>query len=178
MNIFEVIVKETFNSNITFNSNFLETNVINILLLLAGLISVLKKFLGSILLIRQNKVLFAIRESEERLQQAKIRLNEAEKQLNENQIVIEQIIQEAQITAERVRESILEEGKYDIERLTTSSKASIQSAENQVRLQIQQQITALAIKRVKILLEKQITPKMQTQIINNSIIQLKGEISI
>nr|YP_009392674.1 ATP synthase CF0 subunit I [Bostrychia tenella]ARW61236.1 ATP synthase CF0 subunit I [Bostrychia tenella] len=178
MGIFEMISQAKLSTSISFNSNFLEANVLNILLLLAGLVYILKKFLGSILVDRQNKVLFAIRESEERLDQAKIRLSEAEKQLTQTQIIINQIIEEAELTAKRVRQSILEQGKSDIERLTTSSKSSIKSAESQVRLQIQQQITALAIKKVSIILKKHMTPNIQTKIIENNIMQLKGEIHI
>ena len=109
MKIFNLISQEYLNVAIGFNSNFLEANVLNIFLLLSGLIYVLKQFLGSALSLRQEKVLFAINESEERLQQATIRLNEAEKQLAQTQIIIDQIIKEAKITAEKVRYSILEQ---------------------------------------------------------------------
>nr|YP_009391847.1 ATP synthase CF0 subunit I [Acrosorium ciliolatum]ARW59991.1 ATP synthase CF0 subunit I [Acrosorium ciliolatum] len=176
MHIFQFLGQEYTNTGISFNTDFLEANVLNILLLLSGLIYVLKQFLGSILSIRQEKVLFAIRESEERLEQANIRLNEAEKQLAQTQIIINQIIEEAELTAQRVRQSILEQGKYDIEKLTLSSKVSIKSAENQVRQQIRQQITALAISKVSIQLQNQMTPAIQMKIIDNSIIQLKGDI--
>ena len=60
------------------NTDFLEANVINIILLLLGLIYILKNFLGSTLIIRQQKVLTAIQESEQRLNEANIRLEEAE----------------------------------------------------------------------------------------------------
>jgi len=178
MNISQILSQEKVLNNISFNSNFLEANVINISLLLFGLIYVLKKFLGSILFERQNKVLFAISESEERLEQAKIRLDEAEKQLAQTQIIINQIIEEAEITAKKVRQSILEQGKSDIDKLTLSSKASVKFAETQVRLQIQQQITALAIKKVSIQLQGQMTSIMQNQIIDQNIIQLKGKMNL
>ena len=178
MEVFKIISQNLLYSKVSFNTNFLEANVINILLLLTGLIYVLKKFLGSILNERQNKVLFAIRESEERLEQANIRLNESEKQLAQTQIIINQIITEAEATAKKVRESILEQGKLDIEKLTKSSKASVKSAENQVRLQIQQQITALAIKKVSSELKSQMNSVIQTKIIDQSIMQLEGKINL
>nr|ARW60193.1 ATP synthase CF0 subunit I [Laurencieae sp.] len=178
MDIFQIFGQELRHAGISLNSNFLEANVVNILLLLFGLIYVLKKFLGSILSERQNKVLFAIRESEERLEQANIRLDEAEKQLNQTQIIINQIIEEAETTAKKVRQSILEQGKSDIDKLTLSSKASVKFAETQVRLQIQQQITALAIKKVRVELQNQMTSVVQNQIIDQNIIQLQGKISL
>nr|YP_009392258.1 ATP synthase CF0 subunit I [Osmundaria fimbriata]ARW60820.1 ATP synthase CF0 subunit I [Osmundaria fimbriata] len=178
MEVFDIIGQKEVYSGVSLNTNFLEANVLNIILLLAGLIYVLRKFLGSILSVRQSKVLFAIRESEERLEQANIRLNEAQKQLAQTQIIINQIIEEAEVTAQRVRQSILEQGKSDIDKLTASSKASIKAAETQVRLQIQQQVTSLAIKKVSIQLQNQMTSAMQTQIIDQNIMQLQGKIKL
>nr|YP_009396597.1 ATP synthase CF0 subunit I [Vertebrata australis]ARW65783.1 ATP synthase CF0 subunit I [Vertebrata australis] len=178
MEIFNVVGQNILYSGLSFNSNFLEANVFNILLLLFGLIYVLKNFLGSILNDRQKKVLVAIRESEERLDQANIRLGEAEKQLAQTQIIINQIINEAEATAKKVRESILEQGKFDIEKLTQSSKVSVKFAENQVRLQIQQQITSLAIQKVTAGFKSQINSMMHSKIIDQSIMQLEGEINL
>nr|QCI08731.1 ATP synthase CF0 subunit I [Sphondylothamnion multifidum] len=166
------------NPGISFNSNFLEANVLNISLLLAGLIYVLKQFLGSILSERQDKVILAINESEERLQQANIRLDEANKQLAQTQLIIEQIIQEAEITAQRVHQSILEQGEIDVDKLISTSKLSIFSAENQVKYQIQQQIITLAINKVSLNLKNQMTAVIQNKIIDQSIMQLKGNINI
>nr|YP_009394749.1 ATP synthase CF0 subunit I [Polysiphonia elongata]ARW63311.1 ATP synthase CF0 subunit I [Polysiphonia elongata] len=178
MKIFDLIAQSLLYSSVSFNSNFLEANVLNILLLLIGLIYVLKNFLGSVLNERQNKVLFAIKESEERLEQATLRLNEAKKQLAQTQVIINQIINEAEDTAKKVRESILEQGKVDIEKLTQSSKASIKFAENQVRLQIQHQITALAIQKVTSEMKSQMNPVMHNKIIDQSIMQLEGKINL
>lgn len=178
MKTFYIISQYLLSAEIQFNSNFLEANVINILLLLTGLIYVLKKFLGSILVDRQNKVLFAINESEERLKQANLRLNEAEKQLAQTQIIIDQIVNEAEVTAKKVRESILEQGKLDIEKLTNSSKSSVKFAETQVKLQIQHQITALAIKKVAVDLKSQMNSMMQSKLIDQGIMQLEGKINV
>nr|YP_010850620.1 ATP synthase CF0 subunit I [Lophurella hookeriana]WGH13388.1 ATP synthase CF0 subunit I [Lophurella hookeriana] len=178
MKVFEIISQELLYTGISFNSNFLEANVFNILLLLSGLIYVLRKFLGSILINRQSKVLFAINESEERLKQANIRLSEAEKQLAQTQIIINQIINEAEITAKKVRKSILEQGKFDIDKLTKSSKLSVKFAENQVKLQIQQQITGLAIQKVSVELKSQMNSIMQEKIIDQGIMQLEGKINL
>nr|WCH56315.1 ATP synthase CF0 subunit I [Hypnea sp.] len=174
--VFTSFASHDSHQTVSLNSNFLEANVINILLLLSGLIYVLKQFLGSALSIRQNKVLSAIQEAEERLQQANLRLEESEKQLAQTQIVIKQIKEEAGLTAHKVRESILAQGKIDIERLTATSKATLSTAENQVRQQIQQQIINLAISKVATQLQNQITPVIQSKIVDYSIMQLGEKI--
>lgn len=174
--IFNIFAEHQSHEGLSFNSNFLEANVINIALLLIGLIYVLKQFLGSVLSIRQEKVLAAIQESEERLKQAHIRLEESEKQLVQTKMVIMQITKEAELTAQKVRESILAQGKLDIERLTSAGKANIAIAENQVRQQIQQQITSLAIKRVSLELQNQVTSSIQSKIIDDNIVKLGGKV--
>nr|YP_009314723.1 ATP synthase CF0 subunit I [Neoizziella asiatica]SCW23178.1 ATP synthase CF0 subunit I [Neoizziella asiatica] len=158
------------------NTDFLEANVINIVLLLSGLIYILKNFLGSTLINRQEKVLLAIQESEERLKQANERLSEAEKQLTQTQIVIAQIKQEAEITAQKVRDSILNQGKIDIEKLTTAGKISIANAEQQIKKQIQQQIATLAIHRVTMELEEHMSDSIQLSIIDNNINKLGSKL--
>lgn len=158
------------------NSNFLEANVINILLLLVGLIYVLRQFLGEALSKRQEKVLATIQEAEDQLEQARNRLSESKKQLYQSQIIISQIKKEATLTAQKVRQSILEQGKLDVQRLTDTGNLSITATENQIRKQIQEQIITLAIKHVFTKLKKEITSDMRTKLIDKSITQLGSKL--
>ena len=159
-----------------FNSNFLEANVINIALLLSGVVYLGRNFLTSALELRQQKVTEAIQEAEERLQQANARLLDSEKQLTEAQSVIEKIKKEAETTARTVKETILAQGKIDIERLTNNGKSSIEQAELQIKKQIQQRITNLAIERVSTQLQDYMTPSLQSKVIDNNIGQLGGQL--
>lgn len=170
--LFDIFSVYTHVESFGFNTDFLEANVVNILLLLFGLLYVLRQFLGALLDARQKKVLLAIQESEERLQKANMRLLESEKQLKHAEMVIQQIEQEAIVTAAKVRQSILDQGKLDIERLTEAGKASIIIAERKVRDQIQQQITYLAIRQVAIDLKQQMTYTVHSKIIDENIVQL------
>nr|QUE28804.1 AtpF [Porphyropsis coccinea] len=158
------------------NTNIFETNVINIGILLGIVIYVGKPFLTSTLQTRQDKVLASIQEAEEKLQQAGTRLAESEKQLTQTQLVIDNIKKEAEITATKVRDSILEQGESDIERLTATGKASILNAEAQIRKQIQQQIATLALKRVLLQLKGDMNPEIQSKIIDSNIKQLGGQL--
>ncbi len=160
------------NKHLGLNTDFLEANVINIAILFFGLAYLLKQFLGALLGARRQKVLAAIQESEERLQKANNRLVESEKQFAQAAMVIKQIEQEAIITAAKVRQSILDQGKLDIERLTEAGKASILIAERQVRDQIQQQITYLAVRQVALDLKRQMTSDVQAKIVDENILQL------
>jgi F-type H+-transporting ATPase subunit b len=159
-----------------FNSNFLEANVLNIALLLSGVFYLGKNFLTSALELRQQKVTEAIQEAEERLQQANARLLDSEKQLTEAQTVIAKIKKEAETTARTVKETILAQGKLDIERLTNNGKSSIEKAEMQIKKQIQQRITNLAMERVSTQLQDYMTPSLQSKVIDNNIAQLGGQL--
>nr|YP_009420435.1 ATP synthase CF0 B subunit [Chroomonas placoidea]ASO76074.1 ATP synthase CF0 B subunit [Chroomonas placoidea] len=159
-----------------FNPNFLEANVINIAILLSGVVYLGRNFLTSALESRQQKVAEAIQESEERLQQANARLVEAEKQLTESQIVIDQIKKEAESTARKVKETILAQGKLDIERLTNNGKSSIEKAEVQIKKQIQQHVSNLALQKVTGELKSYLKPNLQAKLIDTNISQLGGQL--
>nr|ASV47638.1 ATP synthase CF1 subunit f [Chroomonas mesostigmatica CCMP1168] len=159
-----------------FNPNFLEANVINIAILLSGVVYLGRNFLTSALESRQQKVAEAIQESEERLQQANARLVEAEKQLTESQIVIDQIKKEAESTARKVKETILAQGKLDIERLTNNGKSSIEKAEVQIKKQIQQHVSNLALQKVTVELKSYLKPNLQAKLIDTNISQLGGQL--
>lgn len=176
MNDFILIAELSSGKGFGFNPNFLESNVINIAILLSGVVYLGRNFLTSALESRQQKVAEAIQESEERLQQASKRLLEAEKQLVEAKLVIEQIKKDAELTARKVKETILAQGKFDIERLTNNGKSSIEKAEIQIRKQIQQHITSLSIQRVSVQMKSYLTSNLQSKLIDNNISQLGGQI--
>lgn len=159
-----------------FNSNILEANVINIVILASGVVYLGRNFLSSALELRQQKITEAIQEAEDRLQQANIRLAESEKQMAQAKIVIEQIKTEAENTARKVKETILAQGKLDIERLTNSGKSSLEKAELQIKKQLQQHITNLALKRVSIQLKEYMTNSLQSKLIDSNISQLGGQL--
>jgi F-type H+-transporting ATPase subunit b len=174
--ISEAEIVSTASKGFGFNSNILEANVINIVILASGVFYLGRNFLTSSLELRQQKITEAIQEAEERLEQANLRLSESEKQLAQAKTVIEQIKKEAESTARKVKETILAQGKLDIERLTNSGKSSIEKAELQIKKQIQQHITNLAIKRVTSQLQDFMTPNIQSKLIDSNISQLGGQI--
>jgi len=107
------------------NPDIFETNVINITILLGGIIYLGSNALSSALEERQQKILGAIQEAEERLQQAVARLAESEKQLDQAQLVIDSIKTDAEKTAQQVKNAILNDGKLEIERLTSTVKSQV-----------------------------------------------------
>jgi len=78
-------------AGVSLNTDIFEANLINLILLGGGLFYLLSGALSESLSERQQKILGAIQESEERLQEATARLEESETQLAQAQMVIESI---------------------------------------------------------------------------------------
>jgi F-type H+-transporting ATPase subunit b len=157
---------------VSFNTDIFETNVINITLLLGGIFYLGSNALSESLSERREKIMGAIQEAEERLQQADTRLAESEKQLEQAQLVIESIKTDAQTTARNVISGILTDGKTEIERLTATAKAQINTVEAKVRKQISEYVVSLALKRVTVQLEGKLNSNLQQQILDSNISKL------
>ena len=83
------LINQTLNSfsaqisdlSVSFNPDIFEANVVNLVILVSGIVYLGGNALSASLEERQQKILGAIQEAEERLQQAVARLAESEKQL-------------------------------------------------------------------------------------------------
>jgi len=161
-------------SGISLNTDIFETNVINLALLVGGIFYLGSNALSEGLLERQQKILGAIQESEERLEQAVTRLSESETQLQQAQLVIESITKDAETTAKQVKSGILADGKVEIERLTLAAKAQIRTIETQLRKQLSDYVVSLALQRVTLQLEGKLGTDLQKQIIDQNISKIEN----
>jgi F-type H+-transporting ATPase subunit b len=157
---------------VSFNSDIFEANLVNIVLLAGGLFYLLSGALSESLSERQQKILGAIQESEEKLDEATTRLTEGETKLAQAQIVIDSIQKEAVETAANVKSSILTDGKSEIERLTATAKSQIGTIEARVRKQISDYVATLALQRITAQLEGKLNSSLQQQIIDRNISKL------
>ena len=149
-----------------------EANLVNLTILVGGLYKLLSEALSESLSERQQKILGAIQESEEKLQEATTRLTEGETKLEQAQIVIDSIKKDAEQTAAQVKSTILTDGKAEIERLTATAKLQIGTIEARVRKQISDYVATLALQRITMQLEGKLNANLQQQIINRNISKL------
>ena len=91
-------------------------------------------------------------------------------------MVIDSIQKDAEQTAKQVKSSILNDGKSEIERLTSTAKAQIVTIENRVRKQISDYVVTLALKRITMQLEGKLNSNLQQQIINRNISKLASKL--
>jgi F-type H+-transporting ATPase subunit b len=157
---------------VSLNFDIFEANLVNIVLLAGGLFYLLSGALSESLSERQQKILGAIQESEEKLAEATTRLTEGETKLAQAQMIIESIQKDAEKTAANVKSAILTDGKTEIERLTSNAKAQITTIENRVRKQISDYVATLALQRITMQLEGKLNSSLQQQIIDRNISKL------
>lgn len=158
--------------SVGLNLDIFETNIVNLTLLVGGIFYLGSNALSESLIERQQKILGAIQESEERLEQAVVKLAESETNLKQAQLVIASIKEEAEATAKKVKSGILTDGKTEIERLTATAKSQIGTIELKIRNQISEYVVSLALERVTIQLEGKLGESVQQQLIDKNISKL------
>jgi F0F1-type ATP synthase membrane subunit b/b' len=156
----------------SFIETIFEANLVNLIILDGGLFYLLSGALSDSLSERQQKILGAIQESEERLKEATTRLTESETQLAQAPMVIASIEKDALTPAPQVNRSIGNDGKAEIERLTSAAKSQIGTVEARVRKQISDYVVALALQRITMQLEGKLNSNVQQQIIDRNISKL------
>ena len=176
LSLFNVIAEGSAMEGFGINTDVFDTNIINLAILWAVILYAGSDFLSSTLSDRQEKIVTALQEAEEQLNYSKARLAEAEKQVAQTETSIAQIKVDAEAAAQTLKESILQEGKKDIEFITSKGKSSITNLEVNVKSQIQQTIADLALKRVVSKLKQNLTLETQNNFIDKSISQLGGTV--
>jgi F-type H+-transporting ATPase subunit b len=160
--------------NFSLNTDILETNLINIVVLVIVLVQFVGGALTTSLADRKQKIIDNVNDAETRLSEAKERLNEANIQLAQTKVAIDKIVQELQVT----KVNIIKAGADRIyQEMLTQMKASelaISLQEQKLLTQIKQQIITLAIKRVVTKLKQDLTISQHVLIINKCITRLGG----
>ncbi|MEA5450328.1 F0F1 ATP synthase subunit B [Leptolyngbya sp. CCNP1308] len=155
--------------------NILETNLINLVIIIGVLYYFGGKFLGKTLSTRQSAIQTAIAEAEQRKKEAAAALAEQQQKLAQAQAEAKKILAEAQTTAERSREAILAQSKTDVERMRATAAQDLTSQEARVMRELQQRIAALAIERSEAALPGQLNDDLQRRLVDSSIALLQGE---
>nr|BBK20438.1 ATP synthase CF0 subunit I [Cryptomonas sp. CCAC 1634B] len=160
--------------NIKFNSNILETNVLNIAVLICGTYYVMRRSLVPVLERRQHRIITSLHEAEEKVQEATARFTESTKITAHTKILVDQLKNNSEFVAKRVKETILMQGKLEIERLTNVGKSTVKATEFLVQRQIQKQIAIVAFKKAVPLLTASMNFERQSKCIDLGIAQLES----
>ncbi|CAM9107053.1 unnamed protein product [Chrysoparadoxa australica] len=164
------------NEGFGLNSDILETNVINIVLLIALLVYVLGNFLGENLGLRQEQIINNVQEAEKRLNEANDRLSEAKIQWAQARILIEDIKQQTQETRKNLLDTEFEQADQELSQRFNTALQILRYREQQVFNDVMKQVAQLALNQVIVKLQKQLGKSEQTLIIDTKINRLGGKL--
>lgn len=151
------------------NFDILETNLINLSIVIGVVVYFGRKFLGNVLSDRRSKIEEAIREAEQRLQTAREALADQQQKLAQAQAEAESIRRKAEEDAKVAREAILAQSNQEIQRLRETAVQDLNTARERAIAELRQRVTAMALQQVESQLRTQIDESGQQQLVDRSI---------
>lgn len=165
---------EAAESGIHLNFDILETNIINLAIVIGVLVYFGRGVLGNALSERRSQIAEAIQEAETRKKTAAASLADAQQNLTQAQSEAARIVAEAQERAKTVREAILSEAQADMQRLKAAEAQDLTRQQERVMMELRQRISALALQQVESQLKSGIAESTQQQLIDRSIASIGG----
>ena len=135
---------------ISLNTDILETGLLNIIALVAVLLTAVKDVLSSGLEERQLKISNQVEGAEYRVEEAEKRLAEAKKQLAQVTLVISEIKNETIATKKMLLESDADAAKRELEVLFDRASANLKSKERQFFLEIKQGVVSAILDKTRL----------------------------
>lgn len=132
-----------------FNTNVLETNIINLAVVLGVVVSFGGDALRSLLENRRETILGNLREADQRASEAREQLQQAQLQLEKAQKRAAEIREQGLVTAEQEKVQCIRQAEDDAVRLEEVKQETIQLQQQKVISQISQQVVALALNKVR-----------------------------
>nr|UNJ15639.1 ATP synthase CFO B subunit subunit I [Cyanidiaceae sp.] len=166
----------TSNTKINFMNSLLESNLINIIILVSLLIYLGKKTIIGNLNNRKFKIHSSILEAETKLSQARIKLTEAERKITESENIVSILKHEAEVTANNLKKLIINNTKRKIDKVMLDGKAIIANTEIEIMNQIKHKIISIAIDKTKTKLTKNLQLETISKITDNKITFLKNNL--
>jgi F-type H+-transporting ATPase subunit b len=158
------------------NPDLLETNLINIIILIVLLVYVLGNFLKENLSSRQDQIINNIQECEKRLNEANERLAEAKSQWIQAQIIFDKIKSQTKQSKLSLIELEFNQANVDLSQRFSTILMVLRYREQQVVNEIKKQVSELAFHQVFSKIENQLGKTDQALLIDSKINQLEGSL--
>ncbi|MDX2244047.1 MAG: F0F1 ATP synthase subunit B [Leptolyngbyaceae cyanobacterium bins.302] len=156
------------------NFDILETNLVNLTIVIGVVIYFGRGFLGKALGDRRSAIEAAIKEAEERRQQAAAALAEEQQKLAQAQQEATRIRAASEERAAAAKAAILEQSEQDIQRLRESVSQDVDTERARAIAELRQRVTALALQKAEAELPSHLNDDVQRGIIDRSIAMLGG----
>jgi F-type H+-transporting ATPase subunit b len=142
------------NGSFGINTDIFETNLVNQLIILGGVVSLGRDFLSESLGQRQAEIISGVEDSEKRLNEATTRLAEAKNQLSQARVIMDQIKKETSETKAALLEADYNQAKLELSKRFSSASTILKFRERQILSEIKQYVSVLALELVVSKIEK------------------------
>ncbi|MGF1536057.1 MAG: F0F1 ATP synthase subunit B [Elainellaceae cyanobacterium] len=156
------------------NLDLLDTNLINLVIIIGVLVYFGRGFLGSALAERRSRIESEIRDAEQRKQDAAASLAEEQQKLAQAQTEATRLIKEAENRAEVARQAILDKAGEDVERLKAAAVQDTTSQRDRMVAELRQRVTEMALQRTEERLRSEVDDSTQQRLVDKSITMLGG----
>lgn len=156
------------------NFNILETNIINLGLLIGILFYFGRKVLTNTLSERRSNIEKSIVEAETKAKEAANALSEVQQKLTQAQAEAQQILKTAETNAKATREAILAQATEDVQRLKETAARDLNTERDRAIALLRQQVVAMSLQKVESDLQTGVAEDTQQKLIDSSIVLLGG----
>ena len=164
------------NEGFGFNGNILETNIINLSVVIGVVVSFGGDALRSLLDTRKETILKNFEEAKQRSEEAREKLALAAKEVENAKIKANEITQQTASLLDKERQMYAQQLESETKRLATLKEETLTFQEQRAKFQISNQIIALAVEKVEQTIQSRLTPRLHDSV-NNFNILLLGKMS-
>ena len=169
MNYLTLLTEISPGEGFGFNGNILETNILNLAVVLGVVISFGGDALRSLLENRKQTILKNLQEADKRAKEAQEKLVQAKTQLELAQKKASEIRQQGLLAIEKEKEKCIEKAEQDAARLEEKKQETIRFHQQKAVTQISQQVIFLALKQVREKLKSRVDGTLHASINNFNI---------
>ena len=141
--------QERIRAGFGFNGNILETNVLNLAVVIGIVVSFGGDALRSLLENRKQNILKSLQEADFRAQEGKEKLLKAKSQLLFSKQKSIEIREEGRTTAEKERKQSVCQTREDVQRLEQVKEETLQMEEQKTIRRVSQQVVLLALNKAR-----------------------------
>jgi F-type H+-transporting ATPase subunit b len=152
--------------------NVLESNLINIVLLVALLVYLGRTVVAKVLADRRAAIVQEIQAAEAKRDQARLALAEQQQNLAAAEAQAAEIVAQAEATAAKVKAEILAEVDQEIARLRAGAERDVATQSDRVLQELRQRLVAQVLQQVEADLPSQLTPERQQHLIERGLVAL------
>lgn len=164
------------NEGFGFNGNILETNIINLSVVIGVVVSLGGDALRSLLQTRKETILKNFEEAKVRSEEAREKLALASQEVENAKIKAQEITKQTSSILEKERTMYSQQFESEAKRLNSLKAETLTFQEQRAKFQISNQIIVLAVEKVEQTIKSRLTPRLHDSV-NNFNILLLGKMS-